>query len=293
LSAQAREGFEGDVDVQEAKTDSFEEVEQDVESLSGSEEEGKEDPPQNPPRPPTPNPDPEDSDSETMSTTAVTPFRPTKPNMGILLQIGTDTWVPSMGNVPKPDFSGLAEGEDKSHGTARQRPLSAKYDRAEYRKAGIEPKLGHQGDLGAFAEQFLEALFDAGSGVPAHLPNPDDPSKPQLNVLESHARYPSIEDAVELAKMQYAKFDEYDKSNDTENVKKLHASLTEDLLRQLKSLMPKTENNRYFAIHWLRLVDLMEKHTFAHLQGVQEAVKKLSPQQFPGEDITTYCTTVQ
>jgi hypothetical protein len=93
--------------------------------------------------------------------------------------------------------------------------------------------------------------------------------------------------------MQYAKFDEYDKSNDTENIKKLHASLTEDLLRQLKSMMPKTENNWYFVIHWLQLVDLVEKHTFAHLQGVQEAIKKLSPQQFPGKDITTYCTAVQ
>jgi aminopeptidase-like protein len=114
-----------------------------------------------------------------------------------------------------------------------------------------------------------------------------------LNILESHARYPSIEDAVKLAKTQYAKFDEYDKSNDTENIKKLHTSLTEDLLRQLKSMMLKAENNRYFAIHWLQLVDLVEKHMFAHLQGVQEAVKKLSPQQFPGEDIRTYCTTVQ
>jgi hypothetical protein len=183
---QAREGFEGDMDIQEAKTESFEEVEEQVvESLSGSEE-GKEDPQQNPPRPPSPRSDsesdpgqdPEDSNSETMSTTAVTPFCPTKPNMGILLQIVTDTWVPSMGNIQKPDFSGLAEGEDKSHSTARQRPLSAKYDRAEYHKAGIEPKLGHQGDLGAFVEQFLEALFDAGSGVPAHLPDPDDPTKP-------------------------------------------------------------------------------------------------------------------
>jgi hypothetical protein len=240
------------VDVEEAKTESFEEVEgQVIKSFSGSEE-GKEDPPQNPPRPPSPRsdtesdpePDPEDSNSETMSTTAVTLFCPTKPVMGILLQIGTDTWVPSMGNIPKPDFSGLAKGEEKSHGAARQRPLSAKYDCAEYRKAGIEPKLGHQGDLGTFGEQFLEALFDAGSGIPAHLPDPDDPTKPQLNVLESHAHYPSIEDAVKLAKMQYAKFDEYDKSNNNENVKKLHASLSDDLLRQLKSMMPKTENNR-------------------------------------------------
>jgi hypothetical protein len=212
--------------------------------------------------------------------------------MGILLQIGTDTWVPSMGIIPKPDFSGLAEGEDKSHGTARQRLLSAKFDQAEHCKAGIEPKLGHQGDLGAFAEQFLEALFNTGSCVQVHLPDPDDPSKPQFNVFESHARYPSTKDAVKLAKAQHAKFNEYEKSNDNENVKKLHASLSDDLLCQLKSMMLKTENNWYFVIHWLCLVDLVEKHTFAHLQGVQEAVKKLSPQQFPGKDIMTYCMTV-
>jgi hypothetical protein len=46
--------MEGDVDIKEAKTESFEEVQGPViESSSGSEE-GKEDPPQNPPRPPSP-----------------------------------------------------------------------------------------------------------------------------------------------------------------------------------------------------------------------------------------------
>jgi hypothetical protein len=70
------------VDVEEAKTESFKEAEQVIESFSGSEE-GQQDPPENPPRPP--NPDPEDSDPETMSTTAVTLFHPMKPKMGILL----------------------------------------------------------------------------------------------------------------------------------------------------------------------------------------------------------------
>jgi hypothetical protein len=53
---------------------------------------------------------------------------------------------------------------------------------------------------------------------------------PIQTILESHARYPSIKDAVKLAKMQYAKFDEYDKSNDNKNIKKLDASLSDDLL---------------------------------------------------------------
>jgi hypothetical protein len=53
--------------------------------------------------------------------------------MGILL--GTETWVPWMGNVPKPDFSGLAEGEGKSQGMAKQHLLFAKYYRAKYHKA--------------------------------------------------------------------------------------------------------------------------------------------------------------
>jgi hypothetical protein len=100
------------VDVKEAKTESFKEAEaQVIESLSSGPEEGKEDPPQNPPRPPHPNPDPEDSDPEMMSTTAVTPFLPTKPKMGILLQIGTDLWVPLMGNVLNTDFQVWLKGK--------------------------------------------------------------------------------------------------------------------------------------------------------------------------------------
>jgi hypothetical protein len=44
------------------------------------------------------------------------PFMPPTPRTGKIVQVGTDTSVPVLGNVPKPDFSGLLEdgGPSKS-----------------------------------------------------------------------------------------------------------------------------------------------------------------------------------
>jgi hypothetical protein len=114
----------------------------------------------------------------------------------------------------------------------------------------------------------------------------------QLNVLGHHALYPSLSEAKKLAEEQYKKFDEYDVRTNAENMEKLHNSLDEKLLKMLKNLTPNQEKDRLFAIHWLQLVEIVQKHMLTYLQGIQDQVKKLKPQSKAREHIREYCTDV-
>jgi hypothetical protein len=114
----------------------------------------------------------------------------------------------------------------------------------------------------------------------------------QLNVLENHALYPSISEAKKLAEEQYKKFDEYDVRTNAENMEKLHNSLDEKLLKTLKNLTPNKEKGRLFTIHWLQLVEIVHKHMLTYLQGIQDQVKKLTPQSKAREHVREYCTDV-
>jgi hypothetical protein len=260
---EAVEAFQDPREDSAEDTDSYQSVEEDqgVVALSSSEESETRE--AAPPDTQIPQPEPEPVEptlKETpfkMSGTAEptankSPFMPPKPNMGKIMQVGTDTYVPVLGNVPKPDFTGLLDdGQGQFKSTEQQRSLTAKYDNPERRTRGIEPKLSVDGNLFEFAENFNRDLFKTGSAISAHLPHPADRSMQQLNVLEHHALFPSLSEAKKLAEEEYKKFDEYDVRTDAENVEKLHNSLDEKLLKMLKNLTPNEEKDRLFAIHWL------------------------------------------
>jgi hypothetical protein len=209
--------------------------------------------------------------------------------MGRLLQVGSTTYVAELGNVPNPEFSGLlGDGHGQFLSTEQQRSMTAKYDNPERRTRGLEPAFTEKGNLFEFAELLNKDLFKTGSAVPAHLPDPRDRTKPQLNVLHLHALFPSLLEARKLAEEQYKKFDEYDARTDTENIERLQNSLEPSLRAAIDSLTPEGEKNKMFAIYWLRVVDVVQKHTMEYLQGIQEQVKILMPQAFPGENIKEY-----
>jgi hypothetical protein len=88
--------------------------------------------------------------------------------------------------------------------------MLAKYDKPERRTRGLTPAFTDKEDLSEFAELFNEDLFKTGSTVSAHLPNPREHTKLQLNVLQLHALFPNLLEARKLAEEQYKKFDEYD-----------------------------------------------------------------------------------
>jgi hypothetical protein len=69
-------------------------------------------------------------------------------------------------------------------------------------------------------------------------------------------------------------------------MEKLHNSLDEKLLKMLKSLTPNDEKDRLFVTHWLRLIEIIQKHMLTYLQGIQDQVKKLTP--FKLRDLSGY-----
>jgi hypothetical protein len=209
--------------------------------------------------------------------------------MGRLLQVGSMTYVAELGNVPNPEFSSLlGEGHGQFQSMEQQRLMTARYDNPERHTRGLEPAFTEKGNLFMFAELFNKDLFKTGSTVPAHLPNPQDRTKPQLNVLQLHALFLNLLEARKLAEEQYKKFDEYDARTDTENIERLQNSLEPSLKEAIDSLTPEEEKNKMFAIYWLRVVDVVQKHTMEYLQGIQEQVKTLLPQAFPGENIKEF-----
>jgi hypothetical protein len=127
------------------------------------------------------------------------PFKPTVPKMGRLLQVGTMTYVAKLGNVPNPELSGLlGGGHGQFQSTEQQRSMTAKYNNPECHTRGLEPVSTEKGNLFAFAELFSKDLFKTGSVVPAHLPDPRDRTKPQLNVLQLHMLF-AIKEACRRA----------------------------------------------------------------------------------------------
>jgi hypothetical protein len=194
--------------------------------------------------------------------TELEPFKPTVPKMGTLLQVGTSTYVAKLGNVPYPEFSGLlGGGHGQLHSMEQQRSMTAKYDNPERCTRCLEQAFTEKGNLFVFAELFNKDLFKAGSAVLVHLPDPQDRTKQQLNVLQLHALFPSLMEARKLAKEQYKKVDEYDACTDKENIERLQNSLEPSLREAIDSLTPEEEKNKIIAIYWLQVVDVVQKHT--------------------------------
>jgi hypothetical protein len=213
--------------------------------------------------------------------------------MGRLVQVSATTYVAELGNVPNPEFSGhLDGGKGQYASTEQQRSMLAKYDNPERRTRGLLPAFEEKGNLSEFAERFNQDLFDTGSAVTAHLPNPQDRAQPQLNVLKQHALFPNLTEARMLAKEQYEKFDEYDVRTDRENVKKLRNSLEPKLRQTIDGLIPNEEKDKFFVLYWLQLVDVIQKHMLKYIQGIQKQVEELKPQEFTGENITKYGTVI-
>jgi hypothetical protein len=156
------------------------------------------------------------------------PFMPKTPKMGRLVQVGARTYVVELGNVPNPEFSGLLdEGKGQYVSTEQQRSMLAKYDNPERHTRGLTPAFSEKGNLFEFTELFNEDLFKTGSAVSAHLPNPRDRTRPQLNVLQLHALFLNLLEARKLAEEQYKEFDEYDVCTDKENRAPLELTRTQ------------------------------------------------------------------
>jgi hypothetical protein len=170
--------------------------------------------------------------------------------------------------------------------------MLAKYDNPERCTRGLLPAFDEKQNLSEFAEKLNQDLFETGSAVSAHLLNPRDRTRPQLNVIKQHAFFPNLTEARKLAEEQYKKYDEYDVRTDRENVKKLQNSLEPKLRQTIDGLTPDEEKGKFFAIYWLRMVDVVQKHTLKYIQGIQKQIEELKPQEFPGENITEYGTAV-
>jgi hypothetical protein len=50
-------------------------------------------------------------------------------------------------------------------------------------------------------------------------------------------------------------------------------------------LTPAKEKNKMFAIYWLCVIEVAQKHTLKYIQGIQDKVKALLLQALPGENI--------
>jgi hypothetical protein len=218
------------------------------------------------------------------------PFMPKTPKMGRLVQVGATTYVAELGNVPNPEFSGLLdEGHRQFASTEQQRSMLAS---PKCRNDGLLPAFEEKHNLSKSADKFNLDLYKTGSAVSAHLPNPRDCTKPQLNVLKQHALFPNLTEARKLAEEQYKKLDEYDVRTDRENVKKLRNSLEPKLCQTIDYLTPDEEKDKLSAIYWLHVVDVVQKHMLKYIQGIQKQIEDLQPHSFAGENITEYRTAV-
>jgi hypothetical protein len=104
-------------------------------------------------------------------------------------------WL-NQGNVPNPEFSSLLiDGEGQYRSTEQQRSMISNYNNPACQTDGLLPMFEENQNLFQFADKFNQELFKTGSMVSAHLPNPQDRTKPQLNILKQHALFPKLTEA--------------------------------------------------------------------------------------------------
>jgi hypothetical protein len=145
------------------------------------------------------------------------PWKPMKPIMGNICQVGKDEEAAWTGRLPKSDWSALdatALNEPVTPNQYRSSSIATSQKGHNYRRTGLKEKFARAGDLVTFQHHVWNHLVDTGMDSIAYVPDPVDPCL-MVNIVKDHGRF-TLESISRLIKPQLLKYDGYDKANDTE-----------------------------------------------------------------------------
>ena len=220
---------------------------------------------------------------------------PTKPIMGNLTTFGSGSsayTIPWTGGKPNNDWSSLEDSSATNNNPRRSRSDNPKSASSyESRQAGLyteeAQKFKSNGDLDYFIKKLRTSFIDMGMDTIAYRRDPLD-STLMVDVLK---HYPRLNQESMLAESKWcsARFDSYDKSNDLQAQKFLLASLCADLE---KTIDQKSTSTDTFVDLLFILIEQVRPVTVDSSQALIERIKKMSPFDYPHQNVSTYVTAV-
>ena len=217
------------------------------------------------------------------------PFKPTKPLMGDVVELDPDHPVAWTGGVPKVDWTGLEDPATVSQQLVptQYRPHSAKARAVTYQQriTGLTTQLTDVTQLLTFTRAVRTHLSVYGLDTIAYLPDPSDSSR-MTNILVEHAKF-SVSTCETAMATQLQRYDSYDQANDLAATQFLLSSLSDQVHLHLhpRLTMDRDRCTDPFPVVWCRLMQELQPTSFSMFQTVKDTIKALHPAQFPGEDL--------
>ena len=207
-----------------------------------------------------------------------TPFKPTPPKMGGLIQVKHDLFSAWTGGKPKDKWEDGLVTPDGYQQPSQQRPS---YDDKGFttRCTGFDTKFDKTDNLQLFSRNLLDRFQTHGMDSITYLPDPSDGS--MVCALTHHTRF--TVDAVKTSiEPQLKEYDQYDKSNDRGARLTLLDSLTPKLRLEMEERMPDEPN---FPLLWMMLIQIIQSDSMGKFARIEAEIKSQHPKQYAGQNI--------
>ena len=219
------------------------------------------------------------------------PIRPLGPLMGTTEESypGSNVFYYAFGGEPKPDWSGIKDPSSRLMSDLCYRhldPVSGQKS-THYRIKGLSKPYDRTQKLSDFQKSIQEHLVKYGLDTIGYLPDPKDSSKAQSTVIY-HARFTGdLDKALMASQNTKKKFDKWDRKHDYEARQFLLSSLSETVKEGFETFH---ENEDTFSATWLKLVHYLVTTTSKTYDEMKDSIRKLRPQQYPGQDVEKMAT---
>ena len=224
--------------------------------------------------------------SETTDTT--NNFRPVKPTLGDVTEIGTNSWAAWTGGEPLPDWSGLKDPTPGSISPNQYRPtgISSRAKSQAYRVKGLETKFTRDSDLHTFEKKIMKHLVQYGLDTITYLQDPADNTQ-VVSVITNHARFNLKSGASKAVILYNTMFDSYDKDNDRDAKDFLMNSISDDLETQLYE---NCNDDDPFSVYWLNLIHIVKSVSIDRFDKIKDRIKARKIKDYPSENVELIAT---
>jgi hypothetical protein len=213
--------------------------------------------------------------------------------MGGLEQVSSREFVAYTGGKPNSTWTGLDPLVPKSRqnsGQFRYISGASSITAEDLRRHGLSTKFSKGSDLVAFTREVKKKLETYGMDTIAYVPSTVTKSH-MVHIVDSHAIFGSVEVLVSQMKLQRKRYDNYDRANDNDARHFLKNSLDAEFLRTIETLQDSA--NDTFPVLFLRVMEYNAKHTSGHLDELKKELKKVVPQNYPGQNISSMCAAIR
>ena len=217
-----------------------------------------------------------------------TPFRPTTPKFGGIVQVSATEYVAWTGGKPKADFSELENTNPSpiKPNQHRGNSIASRAKQQAYCIAGMETKFNRNGDLLTFQKKIEKHFEQYGLDTITYMVDPSDPTK-VVSVLDAHSRFNKSDGVREGNNLMITHYDTYDMDNNTNAKDYLLNSISSELEKQLYQNCSKDCS---FIEMWLNLVHIVKSVSINRFERIKKQINLRKISDYASENIEELVT---